>query len=465
MNGIQAVDWLPGVGVLAVGLVVGIVLAWRSLASARKAQRGAIQPLPLEVRDLEGKRDALLRQLEELDDTGTKLTEAQLAHQRYGLEVEAARVLLALDEAGATAAPPRASGPAAAAAAAAATRAPGADAAQRPAMRGFLWGMGSTAAVLSLAFFVYVSAKPRDSGGSVTGAPGREAAAQDDSAAADEARVKEVLARDPDNLDARVALAELELERRDFMGAWNDSAKVLEKQPGNPRATTCQAMVRLAMGQGTMAVDLLKKAVATDPDLISARAYLAMAYARTGRMSAASSTIAEASRKFPERAADLQRLLADLQNEGPAPAMAASATGADPHAGLAAPGAGAATTAAPSSAAPSQGGRRVAGVIDLEPSLKAAASPSGILFVYVRSAGASGGPPIAVKRLPAVFPAAFELGQSDSMMGQEFPERLQVEARLDADGDPTTRAPTDPKAHLDDVKAGRTDLRLVLKRP
>jgi tetratricopeptide (TPR) repeat protein len=336
-------------------------------------------------------------------------------------------------------------------------------------MRGFLWGMGSTAAVLSLAFFVYVSAKPRSEGGSVTGNPGREAAAgaQDDSAAADEARVKAALARNPDNLEARVALAELELERRDFMGAWNDSAKVLAKQPDNPRATTCQAMVRLAMGQGTMAVDLLKKAVATDPDLISARAYLAMAYARTGKMSAASSTIAEASRRFPERAADLQRLLADLQNEGPAPAMPASSTGADPHAGLAAPGGGTAATsaAAPSAGAPSPGGRRVAGVIDLEPSLKATASPSGILFVYVRSAHASGGPPIAVKRLPAVFPASFELGQADSMMGQEFPERVQVEARLDADGDPTTRAPTDPKAHLDDVKAGRTDLRLVLKRP
>ncbi|HEY6908280.1 MAG TPA: tetratricopeptide repeat protein [Myxococcales bacterium] len=463
MNGFQAVDWLPGIGVLAVGLVVGIVLAWRSLASARRAQRSAAEPLPLEVRDLEGKRDALLRQLEELDETGTKLSEAQLAQQRYGLEVEAARVLLALDEAGA--AVPARSGVAGAAPAAAA-RAPAPDAAQRPAMRGFLWGMGSTAAVLSLAFFVYVSAKPRDSGGAVTGAPGREPAAQDDSAAADEARVKEVLARDPENLDARVALAELELERRDFMGAWNDSAKVLAKQPDNPRATTCQAMVRLAMGQGTMAVDLLKKAVATDPDLISARAYLAMAYARTGRMSAASSTIAEASRKFPERAADLQRLLADLQNEGPAPAMAASATGTDPHAGLAAPGGAAATTtAAPSSAPASPGGRRVAGVIDLEPSLKAQASPSGILFVYVRSAHASGGPPIAVKRLPAVFPAAFELGQADSMMGQEFPESVQVEARLDADGDPTTRSPTDPKAHLDDVKAGRTDLRLMLKRP
>lgn len=460
MSGIDAVDWLPGFGVLAVGLVVGIVLAWRSLAAARKAQRSASPATPLEVRDLEGKRDALLRQLEELDDTAGKRTEAQLAQERYALELEAARALLALGQVG-----PGAPAPAAEAAAAAASSK--AAAAQPSSVRGFLWGMGSTAAVLGLAFFVYVSAKPRDSGGSVTGNPGRETAAQDDSAAADEARVKAELARNPDNLEARVALAELELERRDFMGAWNDSAKVLEKQPNHPRAIACQAMVRLAMGQGTLAVDLLKKSIATDPDFVISRAYLAMAYARTGKMSAASATIAEASKRFPDRAADLQRLLADLQNEGPAPAMAASAAGADPHAGLAPPGGGAAAGAAdaPPAGAPSKGGRRVAGIIDLDPSLKASASPSGILFVYVRSAHSTGGPPVAVKRLPAVFPAAFELGQSDSMMGQEFPERLLVEARLDADGDPTTRAPTDPKARLDDVKAGRTDLRLVLKGP
>jgi len=51
------------------------------------------------------------------------------------------------------------------------------------------------------------------------------------------------------------------------------------------------------------------------------------------------------------------------------------------------------------------------------------------------------------------------------MMGQPLPDQLLIEARLDEDGDPTTRPPTDPKARLDGVKVGRTDLRLVLKRP
>jgi len=63
------------------------------------------------------------------------------------------------------------------------------------------------------------------------------------------------------------------------------------------------------------------------------------------------------------------------------------------------------------------------------------------------------------------FPAPFELSEADSMMGQPLPDRLLIEARLDSDGDPTTRPPTDPKARLDKVKTGRTDLRLILKRP
>ena len=122
--------------------------------------------------------------------------------------------------------------------------------------------------------------------------------------------------------------------------------------------------------------------------------------------------------------------------------------------------------AAAGSAAPAPSaakGRRVSGTIDLDPSLKGVAT-GRILFVFAREAGGSGGPPVAVKRLPPVFPASFELSESDSMMGQPFPETLLIEARLDEDGDPTTRPPTDPKARLDGVKVGRTNLKLVLKR-
>ncbi len=454
MNGPgEAVSWIPPLCILGIGIVVGAVLAWRARAGSRAKQRN----LPAEVRDLAARRDVLIRQLQDLEETAGKRTAAQLARDRQALELEAARVLLLLEDAGAAAPAPAPEAPARTAEPAPA----------RAAMRGFWWGAASATAVLLVGLFVYLSVAPRGAGAPVTGNLPSGEAPQEAAAAGDEAELKEAVARNPSDLDALLALAELHLQRRDYMSVWNEAGSVLQRDPGNPRALTYEAVVRLAMGQAAIAADLLKKAIAADPALLDARVYLAQAYATLGKMEDARATIATAKRRFPERAADLQQALAELREERP-PAQ----PGADPHAGLAIPAT--ATSAAPrpaggvasggSEALRTSGGRHIAGTIELEPSLRSAAPPAGVLFVFVRAAHAEGGPPIAVKRLPAIFPAAFDLGQADSMMGQEFPDRLVIEARLDSDGNPMTRDPADPKARIDDVASGRTDLRLVLKR-
>ena len=451
MNAEQTVDWLPAVYVLAIGLVAGGVLAWRALAAARRARPGKQSALAVQVRDLDGKRDVLLRQLHELDDAAGKRTAVQLAQERYALELEAARALLLLDQAGVE---PRREGE------------PARPAAQ-PAVRGFLWGTASTAAVLLLGFSVYLSAKPRETGGSVTGnLPARAGAPEDQ---AQLAEIKSAIERNPEDLEARLALAAIGVERREYMSVWNETSKVLEREPGNARALAYQAVVRIAMGQAPAALEMLRRSIAADPTVVEARVYLAMAYERMGRMPEARKAIADASREFPDRAADLSRVLSDLQSQTPPAQAAAASAGEDPHARIPIPksaaGGGPTSKPAAGGAAPEGGGRRVAGVIELAPALRSTATPQGVLFVFARNAHATSGPPIAVKRMPAIFPARFELGQRDSMMGQEFPERVLIEARLDADGDPTTRDPADPRARLDDVKAGRTDLRLVLSRP
>jgi cytochrome c-type biogenesis protein CcmH len=225
--------------------------------------------------------------------------------------------------------------------------------------------------------------------------------------------------------------------RQDWMGVWDQASQVLERDPGNPRALSYQAFVRLAMGQAEAAVQLLTSAVGRNPDLMEAYAFLALAYMRTGRVKDAELTIAKAAKRFPDRAADLQRLFAEMQKQEAALAQAG------PRA---------------------SSGRRVAGTVDIDPSIRDAITPGAVLFVFARKAGSAEGPPAAAKRLPATFPMAFELSEADSMMGQPFPDALLIEARLDSDGDPTTRSPTDPKARLDRVKAGQTDLRLVLQR-
>ncbi|HUP00390.1 MAG TPA: hypothetical protein VM737_02590 [Gemmatimonadota bacterium] len=92
--------------------------------------------------------------------------------------------------------------------------------------------------------------------------------------------------------------------------------------------------------------------------------------------------------------------------------------------------------------------------------------PPAVLFLVVRRAGATGGPPLAAQRLPAgPFPVAFAIGPADAMLaGTEFPERVTVEARLDRDGDPLTSDPGDWTAGSGPVAPGTEGVRLELRR-
>jgi cytochrome c-type biogenesis protein CcmH len=70
-------------------------------------------------------------------------------------------------------------------------------------------------------------------------------------------------------------------------------------------------------------------------------------------------------------------------------------------------------------------------------------SHAEVLFIIARSA--SGGPPVAVKKIshPA-FPLEFSLGTADNMVGEDFFEgNLQIVARLDADGNAGPKQPGD----------------------
>lgn len=88
----------------------------------------------------------------------------------------------------------------------------------------------------------------------------------------------------------------------------------------------------------------------------------------------------------------------------------------------------------------------------------------GVLFVFVRAAGVTMGPPLAVQRIPAPrFPLTLTIGPADAMIpGTEFPDRVVVQARLDEDGDATTEGPRDGIAASESVEPGGT-VRLVLE--
>lgn len=100
---------------------------------------------------------------------------------------------------------------------------------------------------------------------------------------------------------------------------------------------------------------------------------------------------------------------------------------------------------APSSAA-GDPGQAIRGTIEAP-----AGAAGGILFLFVRPAGATGGPPLAVQRIPSpAFPLAFSIGPGDAMVESgPFPERVTIEARLDGDGNAMTEERGDLSARME----------------
>jgi tetratricopeptide (TPR) repeat protein len=447
------IDWLPALVALGVGLVFGGYYAWRMRASGLAAPAPEI---PLAQRDLQGKRDVLLRQLGELDDAAAKRSPEQLARERYALELDTARVLQELarisdeDEEVAEATVPTPS----------VARARATPPVGRPALRGFLWATGTMAALAGLVFFVTQAARPRQPGGSPTGElPGMSSPAPTDP---EEARILARLQQDPDDLDARLAHARNLLVRQDMMGVWSETQYVLERSPGHPRALSYQALVRLAMGQADVALQMLEQVIASDPDVIDAYAPLSVVLTQLGRPEDAARTMAEAKRRFPERAEALAQLEARLA----AARAGGDASGEEnPHATVPVPaGGGEGTRRLPEGPASQGSPNAVGGSLDLDPALRGQLT-RGVLFLIVREAGVEAGPPLAVQRIvPTSFPLRFEIGQDDSMTGDSLPEEVRVEVRLDSDGDPSTRSPSDPRAGADPVSLGTSDLALVLRQ-
>lgn len=471
------VEWSLPVTVLLVGLVAGALFVWRQFFAARPTASPEAGPnaTPLELRDLEGRRDALVSQLRELEDTAAKRSPEQLARERYALELEAARVLRDIERRGA----PRGAAHSAAHAEGHAAQITLAPPARASAAGGFLWGIGTAAVIGVLLFYVSRSATTRDEGGSATGSvPGEGRAAAGGAPAAqtdpEEQSLRAALERNPDDFDARIAMTQMYLGRRDMMGAWNETQYILQRQPGHARALVYQAPVRLAMGQPDIAVDLVKRALASDPQLVDGYVYLAMAYRRLGRDKESEAVMADTLKRFPEHREPLTNLFDELRRSVTAQEDLPARGEANPHAGLAEdtpvgtpPAASAqAPRAAAAGAAPVDASRTVAGVIELDPALAGQVAARGTLFIVVREARIERGPPAAVKRLDvSAFPLHFTLSDQDSMAGEPLPDPLRLEARLDGDGNAATRTPQDPTAVEDGVRRGSTSLRLVLRRP
>jgi len=120
---------------------------------------------------------------------------------------------------------------------------------------------------------------------------------------------------------------------------------------------------------------------------------------------------------------------------------AAATTGPVMAASAATAGATAAASAAAQSATAGDKPRVIVAV-SIKPSLASQVAAGSTLFVFVRAPGRPG-PPLAVKRLPAVFPVSVELTAADSMVpGLSFApnDTVEVSAKVSNDGSATPKS-------------------------
>ena len=454
MNG--QTDWLSAIGILLAGLVLGFMFVYAYVVK-RRGQTAAGEDL--ELRDLEAKRDALLQQLRDLD--------ADKKEERARLEVEAAQVLRAIDQHTKQAAPggAPASSPARREEPA---PAPTGFFGKHPELKGFAWGVASIGAIAFLWYFGFRYAKPKDEGGApmaMQQAP-QQQQVQSPQSAQEDALVRDLEARvekSPDDLNARLELTHAYLDKENMMGVFAQTEYILKKRPNDAQAATYQALVRMAMGQGDQALQLLKAATKNDPSLLDAWVTLAWYYTQTGNKAEAHKAIDQAKKRHPEQTARLDQVLTQMEAQVASPAAAPAQTadaGQLPPGHPPVDGAQPAAAQQPMASASSSGG---AIVVTVSLANGKTAPEGGVLYIMARGEGVTAGPPVAVKRLSATtFPITVDLSAADSMMGQPIPPKVRLEARLDADGNVMSRGPNDLDAVQDGVALG-SQVALTLK--
>ncbi len=418
-------QWLAPLLVLVFGMTLGAVLL---LVTRRKRASKDGGPANLDEEDLQARLSGLLHQLRELGSPSADES-SDLRDERTRLEEAAARVLRDLDR---VVQPASCTAPASQSVAVVDSAA--------VAARRMIWitTAGVTAAVLYV--LLMQSAAPRDPDGTATGnlppsatSPAAGGAAGDD---AEVKRLSALVAASPANLELRNDLARRFLETRQLMNVFTETQFVLERQPNNVRALAYQSLVKLSMGQGEEALAMLQRALQADPNSLDAWLHMSIVQLELGNPKAAMNALDVAAQRHPKQAAFLAQVRSALTERLSADAGKTAAVA-------------------------SSKGSEFAGTLELTGDYQGKAG--ALVFVTVRPAGSTSGPPLAAKRLTATsFPLRFSITGADSMQGGALPQSARVEARIDSDGNPLTRDPADPSGFVDGVKLGTADLKIVL---
>ena len=116
--------------------------------------------------------------------------------------------------------------------------------------------------------------------------------------------------------DPFLGLASCLGQRRDLAGAERTLGEARRLEPSSPVVLGNLGILKAAQGDLVAAIDMLKAALAADPDLHEARFNLALAYAKSGRRAEAAAAARDLLARLPPTAperGEVERLLKAVQ--------------------------------------------------------------------------------------------------------------------------------------------------------
>ena len=130
------------------------------------------------------------------------------------------------------------------------------------------------------------------------------------------------------------------------------------------------------------------------------------------------------------------------------------------------PGESRGTAGEPSEVAAGGSAAPITGTVELAPEFAGRTPANAVLFIIARHGA---GPPLAVKRIAEPkFPFEFSIGPDDRMIkSMPFTGPIELTARIDADGNATSRSPGDVMgtARTGPVEPGATGVAILLDTP
>jgi tetratricopeptide (TPR) repeat protein len=253
-------NWLPGIVVLGISLLVGLVFVARSRRSDGRPTHSADDRLE----DLDGRAQLLLDQLKELNADRHHLEPKQFAVEKNRLEQEAAVALRERDQ--------YLSGSgrrAAKAAAAPSEQKPTSWLGRHPQFKGALWGGALVLFFVVLGLLLSHEQNPRGEGGTATGrTPPMQSTADSNQAMPDPALKDAIgdLQAHPDSLDAMARAAHELINHQEWEEANRLTERALGIDPFHTENRIHRAVLLAIRGDGDKATKDLQHLVDAYPD-------------------------------------------------------------------------------------------------------------------------------------------------------------------------------------------------------